>query len=692
MKRITSLVIIITMMICVFSNTAVYADNKYEIDIDKTLKTKRTESEYNTGFLSVTGYAKGVVNDRTKYMGTDYYRVVSNGDEFVQAIEDAREGKVKVIEVNDDINLGYYELSEESQKARCIELYEDPVNTNNKSGRYTNPTIKQSGVSKLSISSTNGLTVFSETGNCIRHAEFKIQYGSSDIVFRNLEFDDMWQWDEKGNHKEVGWAFFKINGAENVWIDHCTFSIAADALIDLENASSGVSYSWCRFSKDAEIPEKYDPIYKTIAYMEYKYQNGLIDKNRRYAKMRSLKISPEDIMKYESFHSKCFGVGNEKQFKDLGHGSMPKDSSQRVRLTMAYNYLTNVGQRIPRLSVGRAHIINMYVDNEGHEKLRQSDKLLEKWEGNSLRANLCINVHTGGSCAADTCVYNYVEKPIAGHEYQGEYGGTGLSSDKVLSHCWRDAKNRALIVNSKVVTIKGVEYTGNSWDNNGENPFHEKDYWEIASGQTVNGTPKSTIGNWAWASNIVGVENMTREDPPKEPFVFEDDYDAELGYDYQVLPLETVEEIVKDYSGAYKMDMTAKQWLQVEYDKDDNIKLVDSSKKIEAERITIRQKDQAVSKGDLLQLDADVAPGNVSDRNVIWESSDPRIMRVLDSGLVIVKNTGIATITATAADGSGIEDTIELISIPDIKKSQIKKQECIYGKNILRFQKRFRFK
>lgn len=654
--------IIISCCLIIMISFTIYADEKYDINVNEVLKTNRTESEFDSSFFSVTGYAKGNVKDRSKYIDTKYYRVVSNADEFVQAIEDARDGNVKVIEVNNDINLGYYELSEESQNARCVELYAAPSNTNYKSGTYTNPTIRQSGVTKLSISSTDGLTIFSKTGNCIRHVEFKLQYGSNDIVFRNLEFDDMWQWDERGNHKEVGWSFFKINGAKNVWIDHCTFSIAADALIDLENASSGVTYSWCRFSKEAKMPQKCDPIYKTITYMEYKYQNNMVNVAGRYAQMRNSGISPEAIMKYESFHSKCFGVGNEKQFKDMGSGNMPEDSSQRVRLTMAYNYLTNVGQRIPRLSFGRVHIFNMLVDNEGHEKLGNSDKQLKSLGGNSLRANLCINVHAGGSCAADTCIFNYVEKPIAGHEYQGEYGGTGLSADKVLSHCWRDAKNRALIINSKVVDTKGHEYIGSSWDNNGENPFLEKDYWEIGAGQSVEGEEKSTLGDWAWATNIVGVENMSREEPPDTTFVFADDYDAKLSYSYKTLPLEKLEDTLKNYAGAYKLNMSEKQWLKTEYSAKEKIKAFSSKKKILVEKLNIRQKSQIVYKDELFQLDADVLPGNASNKNVIWTSSNSNIMEILDSGLVIVKQTGVVTISAVAMDTSGVEASIELVS------------------------------
>ncbi len=378
--------------------------------------------------------------------------------------------------------------------------------------------------------------------------------------------------------------------------------------------------------------------------------------------------TPELLMQYEKFHSKCFGVGNEKQFKDMGSGSMPEDSAQRVRLTMAYNYLTNVGQRIPRLSVGRAHLFNLYIDNMSHAELKKNNKSLAD---GGLNANQCIDVHTSGSCAADTCVFYGVDKPAVGREYQGEYGGTGLAADPVLSHCWRDAKNRELIIHSSVTTTSGESYTGSSWDNQGENPLIDSSYWKIDSGQTVSGTPKSTIGNWAWASNIVGVEDMSRGNPPAEPFVFEDDTDATLGYDYQVVPLEDVKNVVTKYSGAYTYDLEARDWLRVTYSAEESIQPVPTDQEVLAERIHIREEDQTVAVDTCLQLNADVKPGNVSNRNVTWTSSNPEIMEVKDSGLVIVHGRGEAVVTAVAQDGSGASDEIRLQSKIAVEKIRI---------------------
>lgn len=671
MKRTLMRILAISLSISTLFATTAFAEkwNFTDEEINNTLKTTRTASEYNSSFLSVTGYAKGYVNDRTEYIDTPQYRVVKTGDEFVKALEDATKGDVKVIEVAANIDLGYNALSPESQSSRVISEYEAP-NSAYSTGRFTNPTIIQSGVSKVELNNIDGLTVFSTEGHVISHAEFKLQASSQDIIFRNLEFDDMWQWDEAGSHKEVGWAFFKVNGAKNVWLDHCTFTIAADALIDLENASSGVTYSWCKFSLDAQMPEKYTNVYKTVVYMEELYKEGKADSDGRYARLRNAGVSIEDIMKHERFHSKGFGVGNEKQYKDLGYGNIPEDSAQRCRLTFAYTKITNLGQRLPRLSVGRVHMFNMYVDNSSHYEIISNNRYLRDIGG--LRMNQCIDVHTSGSCAADTCVFVGTDKAVVGREYQGfETSGTGLSSDPKLSYAWKDAKNRALAINSKIVTTKGETYVGSSWDNNGENPLIESSYWNIKQLSTdINGTAKSTIGNWAWQSDIVGVEDMNRDKSPLEPFVFEDNYEAALGYDYQVLELEDVEEVVDKYAGSNAIVMDAEGWLRTEYSADEDISLFDKSEEIPATGVDIRQDDTVVSVGDYFQLDADVAPGTVSNRNVTWKSSNPEIMEVLDSGLVKIKGVGSATFTATAADGSGCTDTVTLtskISVEDVK-------------------------
>jgi pectate lyase len=77
-----------------------------------------------------------------------------------------------------------------------VKNYPFVVKYENPTHGYTNPTLEVAGVSKLDISNTNGLTIFSTQGNTIKHVELKLQASSNDIVIRNLNFDEMWQWDD----------------------------------------------------------------------------------------------------------------------------------------------------------------------------------------------------------------------------------------------------------------------------------------------------------------------------------------------------------------------------------------------------------------------------------------------------------------------------------------------------------------
>src|SRR5690625_4775557 len=229
--------------------------------VDSIPNTTRYMKDYDDSFLSITGFASEGVNDRSSYMGTSYYREVNNEKEFLQAILDAKDGHVKVIEITKDLNMGWKNLnlsSEETEEYHFIKQNQEPVNES------TNPNIISSGVSELEINDTDGLTIFSKAGNTIRHLELILQKNSNDIIIRNLNFDGMWQWDDTGAHKEVGWGFIVVNGATNVWIDHSSFSIAGDGLIDLKNGATNVTISWSDFGLEAdENPDPDSDIYQS---------------------------------------------------------------------------------------------------------------------------------------------------------------------------------------------------------------------------------------------------------------------------------------------------------------------------------------------------------------------------------------------------------------------------------------------
>ena len=61
--------------------------------------------------------------------------------------------------------------------------------------------------------------------------------------------------------------------------------------------------------------------------------------------------------------------------------------------------------------------------------------------------------------------------------------------------------------------------------------------------------------------------------------------------------------------------------------------------------------------GETFTLTASVYPSNADNKNVEWSSSDEKVATVDQSGLVTAVGKGKATITAAAADGSGVKGT-----------------------------------
>lgn len=512
--------------------------------------TTRSFSSYSDSFMNVTGFASDGISDRSSYVGTSYHVKVSTELDFLKALKNAQSGKVKIIEITSDLDMGYNELGLSSSDATTygISKYANPTNG------FTNPTIEASGVSKLNISNTKGLTIFSTNGASIRHVELKLQNSTSDLAIRNLNFEGLYQFDDAGNHKEVGWTFIKVNGANDVWIDHCSFAIAADGMLDIENGSSGVTLSWCKFGLESNSsPSSSSDIYTSVNYMESKYNSGSLASTSRYYKMRKAGASKSQIMAYEAYHSKTHLVGSgDKDYCNYvySNGTEVLDGNQRLELSMAYNYYLNQGQRQPMIRQGKGHLYNCYFDNSGHTSLISSSSALASNGCYSLSRG--INARNGASIGADTCVYNQVAQPLIGAEVQGDDAANMNSPWDTL---FGAAINHSLIVNSKYIGSDGSTYTGSSWDNNGSNKF--------TSGFTWN--DKSSIGNWAWSSTINGVENMSKSNPPSTPFTFTYNYNETLPYSYQLLKLDDVQTVIPQKAGCGKISMDASGWTKTNY-------------------------------------------------------------------------------------------------------------------------------
>jgi len=65
----------------------------------------------------------------------------------------------------------------------------------------------------------------------------------------------------------------------------------------------------------------------------------------------------------------------------------------------------------------------------------------------------------------------------------------------------------------------------------------------------------------------------------------------------------------------------------------------------------------SVPLGGNLQMEASISPASASNKNVIWSVSDPTIATIDTAGVLTPLKVGLVTVTATAADGSGVLGT-----------------------------------
>ena len=74
---------------------------------------------------------------------------------------------------------------------------------------------------------------------------------------------------------------------------------------------------------------------------------------------------------------------------------------------------------------------------------------------------------------------------------------------------------------------------------------------------------------------------------------------------------------------------------------------------INVSSITLNLTSYQLDKGESVQLEATVSPSDATDKAIVWSSSDESVVTVDSTGKVTFVGVGYATVTATAADGSG---------------------------------------
>jgi pectate lyase len=303
---------------------------------------------YNlTGFAAIgSGTTGGGVIPQTD----PAYRKVSTPLQFAEALYLANKDKgVKVIEIMNDLDLGWNEVGPEVRDMASTPFVSAIT-------PKLHPVLLRTGVSSITINpKKGGLTIFSANGATIRHCIWSIK-ATYNIVIRNLRFDELWEWDEasKGDYDKNNWDFLTLGvgggTVDHVWIDHCTFTKAYDAIIDTKGGASNVTYSWNKYVGDDGATDPNSFIWQQI---------NALEANRTaypmYNFLRTHGFSTTDIVTIMQGPGKLHAIG------ELSLDPVNVNST----VTFHHQWYINAWDRLPRLAGGTVHNYNIYVDNAG---------------------------------------------------------------------------------------------------------------------------------------------------------------------------------------------------------------------------------------------------------------------------------------------------------------------------------------
>ncbi|MEX0331559.1 MAG: immunoglobulin domain-containing protein [Puniceicoccaceae bacterium] len=282
------------------------------------------------------------------------YVKVATPLEFVTALAD-KSGSVKVIEILNDLDLGYLEVEPAVRDFSLFRQHATPK---------LHPRLIVTGVSLIDIQRKTGLTIFSANGSTIRHASFNIK-ASSNIIIRNLRFDELWEWDEasKGDYDSNDWDFISLGNAGTVWdiwIDHCTFTKAYDGICDIKGGSYNITFSWNNYVGDDGATNSNSFVRQQINKLEENPSSYPM-----YNFLRSRGFSVEDIVQVIQ------GTGKTHL---IGANSLNSENADHA-VTFHHQWYQNTWDRLPRLRAGNVHNYNILVDDE---RARQAKRLRDE--------------------------------------------------------------------------------------------------------------------------------------------------------------------------------------------------------------------------------------------------------------------------------------------------------------------------
>ena len=295
----------------------------------------------NTAY-NLTGFARSTTGGGVLAETDPNYAHVYTATDLANALNSKT---VKVIEIMNDLNLGYTEI-EASAKSASEPFRAAP------DAPLLHPVLLQTGVSYIDIQKKNGLTIFSANGSTIRHAKLNIK-SDSNIIIRNLKFDQLWEWDEatKGQYDENDWDFMTLGDGgvvSNIWVDHCTFTKSYDGIIDTKAGCSAITISWCHYTGDDGATNSNSWVWQQINSLE---QNP--SSHPMYNFLRTRGFTTTNIVTIIQGHDKTHLAGQNDLDPD----------NATISMTFHHLWLNNVWDRcVPRLRAGNVHDYNIYAD------------------------------------------------------------------------------------------------------------------------------------------------------------------------------------------------------------------------------------------------------------------------------------------------------------------------------------------
>lgn len=309
-------------------------------------------------FKNPAGFASLGITNRLDVIPENIY-VVNNELEFLDAYLASENKSNVVIEITNDLNLGARYIGKLLQEAGLwdgVNPRQTPYLNGKNFRENTNlpqnhPTLLEHGIGQLMIDGRNGLMIYSKNGATISHLTVQMKGNAKNIVFRNLQMQGIWEWDEidRGDYKALDWDYFTIEFASDIWLDHLTFKTAYDGIVDVKGGVSNITLSWLNldFTVDQFIND------------QFTYLENNIERFPFYRELRQT-ISKEDIATVAAGQKKAFNFGNTEGGPNF----------ESITVTMHNIYAKNLQDRFPRLRRGDVHVYNVVLDSEEIQKLR----------------------------------------------------------------------------------------------------------------------------------------------------------------------------------------------------------------------------------------------------------------------------------------------------------------------------------